>query len=223
MAKYAAKKTQPTELAPSREARRLETSRVIEDAALELFLARGFDAPTTADIAQAAGVSVRTFFRHFPGGKENVMLLEARRAMQLLKEALEARPPQEPALTAVREAVRSLPWFGEGASDESRILMFGQIASGHPDLLARMLGERQLLAEPLVELVALRMSTDPRRDLRPRLLIHGVHAAMTVTWLTWLSNPEVDAPMLFDSALDVLEGGLAAAMDGSLVANSVTD
>ncbi len=223
MVKQAATKARPTALAPSREAKRLATSRVIEDAALELFLAQGFDRPTAADIADAAGVSVRTFFRHFPGGKENVMLLEARRAMQLLKEALEARPPQEPALTAVREAVRSLPWYGEGYGEDNRVLMFAQIASGHPDLLARMLGERQLLAEPLVELVALRMSVDPQRDLRPRLLIHGLHAAMTVTWLTWLSDPEVDSSILFESALDLLEGGMAAAMNGGLVANSFSD
>jgi AcrR family transcriptional regulator len=203
---------QLTALPRTRAAKRIATNQAIEDAALELFLVQGFDAPTAAEIAEAAGVSVRTFFRHFPGGKEDVMLLEARRAMQLLREALEARPPQESALTAVREAVRSLPWYAEGYSEDSSIRMFGQIAGGHPDLLARMLGERQLLAEPLVELVALRMSADPKRDLRPRLLIHGVHAAMTVTWLTWLSDPSVDISTLFESALDMLESGMAAAL-----------
>jgi hypothetical protein len=92
--------------------------------------------------------------------------------------------------------------------------MFGQIASSHRDLLARMLGERQLLAETLVELVALRMSADPRTDLRPRLLLHGLHAAMTATWLTWIDDPQLDLRELFESALDVLERGMAEVMDG---------
>jgi AcrR family transcriptional regulator len=196
----------------NREAKRVATSQAIELAALRLFGASGFEAPTAAQIASAAGVSVRTFFRHFPGGKEDVMLLESRRTMSLLREALQARPPHESALTAVREAVRSLPWYAEGYGEDQAIHMFGQIANGHPDLLARMLGERQLLAEPLVELVALRMSTDPTRDLRPRLLLHGVHAAMTATWLTWISEPGLDLSSMLESALDVLENGMASAM-----------
>jgi AcrR family transcriptional regulator len=207
----------PQETIPTRatrEGKRVATSRAIELAALGLFAAQGFELPTAAQIAAVAGVSVRTFFRHFPGGKEDVMLLESRRTMLLLKEALEARPPDESALRAVREAVRSLPWYADGYGQDQAIQMFGQIARGHPDLLARMLGERQLLAEPLVELVALRMSTDPKRDVRPRLLLHGVHAAMTATWLTWISEPEVNLSSMFESALDLLENGMAAAMSG---------
>jgi len=191
---------------------RTATSQAIEVAAIAMFMERGFEAPTAGQIARAAGVSVRTFFRHFPGGKEDVMLLEARRAMQQLKEALESRPPQESALIALRAAVRTLASYDQGHSDDIAVRMFAQIATGHPDLLARMLGERQLLADPLVHLIALRMSTDPARDIRPRLIIHGLHAAMTVTWLTWMSDPSVDMWSLLESALDMLEGGMTAAM-----------
>lgn len=191
-----------------REARRQATGRSIEAAAIGLFAERGFDAPTAWQIAEAAGASVRTFFRHFPGGKEDVMLLDTRRFMQQMKDALEARPPQESALTAVREAVRTMPWYAEGYGQDGVIQTFGQIASGHPDLLARMLGERQLLAESLVELVALRMSADPDTDIRPRLLVHGLHAAMTATWLTWIIDPRVELSSMLESALDLLEGGV---------------
>jgi AcrR family transcriptional regulator len=195
-----------------RERQRVATRQAIEAAAIQLFSARGFEAPTAGEIAALAGVSVRTFFRYFPGGKEDVMLQESRRAMDDLRRALEARPPHESALVALRAATHSLPWYRQDYGDDRAILLFSQIASSHRDLLARMLGERQLLAETLVELVALRMSTDPRTDLRPRLLLHGLHAAMTTTWLTWIADPGLDLPALFDSALDLLEQGMADVM-----------
>lgn len=196
-----------------RERQRIVTTQAIEMAALRLFAERGFESPTAVEIAKTAGVSVRTFFRYFPGGKEDVMLQEARRGMDHLKLALEARPPHESALVAVRAAVRSLPWYAEGYGDDRAIQMYGQIASGHRDLLARMLGERQLLSETLVELVALRMSADPAVDLRPRLLLHSVHAAMTTTWLTWIADPASNLSTLLETALDLLERGMAGAMD----------
>lgn len=48
-----------------RERRRLATAGEINDAALHLFETQGVDSTTVADIARAAGVSARTFFRYF--------------------------------------------------------------------------------------------------------------------------------------------------------------
>lgn len=49
-----------------RERRRLETTNEISDAALRLFEEFSVDGTTVADIAEAAGISQRTFFRYFP-------------------------------------------------------------------------------------------------------------------------------------------------------------
>ena len=47
-----------------------DARRRLQQAALELFEERGYDATTTAEIAWRAGVTERTFFRHFPDKRE---------------------------------------------------------------------------------------------------------------------------------------------------------
>ena len=47
-----------------------DARRRLQQAALELYLERGFDATTTAQIAERAGVTERTFFRHFADKRE---------------------------------------------------------------------------------------------------------------------------------------------------------
>lgn len=56
----------------------------LRDAALALYLERGYDATTTANIAERAGVNHRTFFRHFPDKREVLFSGESD-----LREALE--------------------------------------------------------------------------------------------------------------------------------------
>ena len=48
-----------------------------EQAAIELFAERGFDATTVADIADRAGVTERTFFRHYADKREVLFAGEA--------------------------------------------------------------------------------------------------------------------------------------------------
>jgi AcrR family transcriptional regulator len=196
--------------------RGLAAAYAIEEAALALFAERGYANTTAEDIANAAGVSVRTFFRHFPNGKQGVMLLETRRHVDVLERALRRRPPQEPALTAMREAIRDFfqelddPDSRYGPAEASKV--YDQIAAGEPDLIALMMGERQLMMESLVEPVALRMSLDPDADVRPRALVHSVHAAIMVAWLIGLHNRNLNLEELVEAALDVFEQGLAHAM-----------
>ena len=49
-----------------RQRRREFTADEIERVAIELFAVRGFDTVTVDEIAEAAGISARTFFRYFP-------------------------------------------------------------------------------------------------------------------------------------------------------------
>jgi AcrR family transcriptional regulator len=196
----------------------MATTYAIERAALALFVERGLDVVTAEQVAEASGISVRTFFRHFPEGKQGVLLLETRRGVELLKQALRRRPPHEPALVAMREAaLESVRLLDEPSGPdetygrEQAMQLFSQIVAKHPDLLARLMGERQLLMEGLVGLVALRMSVDPDTDVRPRLLVHSADAAIAGAWFIAYANPHLDRCALLEEAFEVLETGMSTA------------
>jgi len=57
-----------------RQAHKTRTQRTLQQAALELFAKQGYDATTTEEIAERAGVSPRTFFRYFVT-KESVLFV----------------------------------------------------------------------------------------------------------------------------------------------------
>src|SRR5688500_19540599 len=100
----------PSTVAPAeglRERHRKRTAADLEEAALALFCERGFDAVTIDDIAAAADVSRRTFFRYY-ASKEDVILSDHPKRLDELHAALNRRPADEPALTALRHAVLSL-------------------------------------------------------------------------------------------------------------------
>ena len=66
--------------------------RRLQEAALELYRERGYDQTTTAEIAAKAGVTERTFFRHFPDKRE--VLFDGEAALSaILIEAVRDAPP----------------------------------------------------------------------------------------------------------------------------------
>ena len=90
------------------QARSVSTRESLKQIALELFAERGFDHVKIAEIAAAAGVSERTFYRHFPT-KEAVLFQDYQRRLDWLSAALDLRPANEPVLDSVRVAIRSFP------------------------------------------------------------------------------------------------------------------
>ena len=93
-----------------REENKLRTRSALERAAARLFEERGFDGTTVRDIALAAGVGERTFFRYFPS-KEDLILQEVRDLLPGLMRRVRERPAAEPLLTALLEAI--LEWLDE--------------------------------------------------------------------------------------------------------------
>src|ERR1700710_2739180 len=79
-----------------------QTRARISEVAARLFLERGYDAVTVAEVARAAGVSSVTVFNHFPR-KEDLFLDRAPDAVDVLTSAVRDREPGVDILTSLRE------------------------------------------------------------------------------------------------------------------------
>jgi len=90
-----------------RERKRRETLQRIAETGLKLFLANGYDATTLDDIAEAAGISRRTFFYYFKS-KEDILLAWQSGVSDAIRTALLAESPDQAPLDAVRNALLKL-------------------------------------------------------------------------------------------------------------------
>ena len=80
-----------------------QTHEALKRAAFELCAERGYEATATAQVAERAGVSEMTLFRHFPT-KEALLLTDP--FDPLMAEAVRARPAHEPAMLALAQGIR---------------------------------------------------------------------------------------------------------------------
>lgn len=90
-----------------REAHKQATRQALQQAADRLFADRGYGATTVRDIAEAAGVTERTFFRYF-AGKEELIIDDALGWLPVLVDAIRARPDDEDVATALRRAIQDV-------------------------------------------------------------------------------------------------------------------
>ena len=90
------------------EQRRRSTREALRRAALASFARKGFANVTVTELARAAGVTERTFFRHFPS-KEAVLFQDYETQVEWLSEALAQRPASETLIDAVLASIASFP------------------------------------------------------------------------------------------------------------------
>jgi AcrR family transcriptional regulator len=112
-----------------REENKQRTRSALEQAAARLFEQQGFEATTVRDIATAAGVGERTFFRYFPS-KEDLVLQQVRDLIPGLMQRVRERPAAESPLTALREAI--VDWLTETGTAPT-MLVSGPPKSVHRD------------------------------------------------------------------------------------------
>lgn len=90
-----------------RERKRRETLRRIAETGLKLFLTNGYEATTLEAIAEAAGISRRTFFYYFKS-KEEILLAWQGGLIDAIRTALLEQSTKQPPLDAVKNALLKL-------------------------------------------------------------------------------------------------------------------
>ena len=189
-----------------RERKKLETRRALQRAALDLFDARGVDATTVEDIADAADVSARTFHRYF-ASKEDVLFGDAADRRTRFARFLAERPDDEPLLDSLRAAAHALTDVAlQDADDDRRRLL---VIRSSPTLRAHNLHHTDLLSQIVAAHAATRLALDPDGPL-PRLLAACTIAAWRTARERTLDDPARDPHAEIDHCFELL-GHLAAA------------
>ncbi|SPM30608.1 TetR family transcriptional regulator [Mycobacterium terramassiliense] len=190
--------------APLRARQRAQIRADIRRAAFRLFIERGYDAVTTDEIAAAAGVSPRTFFRYVPA-KEELILGPARHAGAEVVLQLEQRPPKESPDVALTNAILARTRdFAETDSEEWREAMLLV-----PGLLDKVSMHTPADKERATKLIAKRMGVESDVDLRPGLLVHVGLAAADFAFQQWVRQSTPNPRPLHayvTEALDMIKG-----------------
>lgn len=189
-----------TRPAGRREARKAATRRAVQEHALRLFLAQGYEATTVEQIAAAAGVSHMTFFRYFPT-KESVV--DTDDYDPFIAGLIRGRPTAEDPLTALHRALRAgleavLP------EDRAAVLERTRLILATPALRARQADQqhstRVLFAQALAERAGLARSTFAL-DVTAAAALAALTTALTV-WADGAGTEDLTA--LVDAAFAAL-------------------
>ncbi|MCP9951541.1 TetR/AcrR family transcriptional regulator [Actinomadura madurae] len=165
-----------------RERKKEATRRALHEAAMRLAVEHGLDAVTVEAIADAAGVSRRTFSNYFTG-KEDALLYGAEQRIRSLVGTFEARPPEESSWAALRASFGAVrDQFGE---PDPRWAAQMRLAREHPSVLARQLAQYAEFERSLADLIAVRDGLPP---LRARVMAGAFITALRIGTLTWIEQ-----------------------------------
>jgi AcrR family transcriptional regulator len=165
-----------------------------------MFLDRGFDAVSVDDIADAAGMSSRTFFRYYDT-KDEILRSYQRGLTDALVDAFAGQPEGTPAFTALRAAYVATSHVAP--PDRERVRALGRLLATAPAVHARTVGETVL--DDRIEAEFARRSRARRSDPRPGVVVAAIAAAATVGWNRWVARDDRRDPALaVAAAIDLL-------------------
>lgn len=171
----------------------------LELAALALYGERGFENTTVAEIAARAGLTERTFFRHF-ADKREVLFSGADALQELLVSNVAAAPESVAPLDAVGAALEAA-----GALLEQRREYAGQraaIIAANTELRERELIKLASLASAIADALRRRGVADPAASLSAEAGI----AVFRIAFERWIQETNRrDLPELIRDSLDALK------------------
>jgi AcrR family transcriptional regulator len=170
----------------------------LEAIALRLFEDRGYANVTVDEIAAAAQISVRTFYRYFPS-KDLLLQVRVDRRSAAVVAALAARPDDEPLMTSLRVALSE----ATGAEDPKLVRQWITVVASNPDLVRGALGGIQLKVQgAIADFIASRTATDDA--FASRVLAGAVGGAVQAALRHWYAAGG-DLSATIAESLEVLE------------------
>jgi AcrR family transcriptional regulator len=171
---------------------------ILHHAAMELFTKNGFDSTTVEEIAEAAGVSKRSFFRYFET-KADLLAESVVNYGAALAESIRTSSPELSAFEVMEETVRS--GVRHAARQEVRTRQVVEIAIG--SLSARQAYQFRLIEveDTLTDAFAARFKSTSKAKVNPRLLAGVTLAIMSAIISSWFNGEYKD---LSTSARQVL-------------------
>jgi AcrR family transcriptional regulator len=178
----------------------------LEAVALRLFEQRGFSEVTIEEIAAAAQISVRTFYRYFPT-KEDVLQLRIERRAEALRAALWARPVDEPPLHSLRVALIEVV----SAEDTQLIKTWINVIVGTPSVLQSVVGGIQLKRQSMIaEFLGSRLGL-PSTALVPVMLAAAAEGVIQAAQTQWfIQGADTDLANAMSESLAVLERAMVS-------------
>jgi AcrR family transcriptional regulator len=171
----------------------------LEQAALELYVERGFEQTTVAEIAERAGLTERTFFRHF-ADKREVLFAGAGALQELLVTAVVGAPDSVAPLEAVAAAVEAAGALLQERREYSRRRQ--AVIDANAALQERELIKLAALAAALADALRQRGVTDPAAGLTAEAGI----AIFKVAFERWVKETgQPDLPQLMRESLEELK------------------
>ena len=175
----------------------------LAQAALTLYAEQGFEQTTVAEIAARAGLTERTFFRHF-ADKREVLFYGTDMARELLVRAVADAPAAAAPLDAVGAALEAVGARIQENPERARAR--DAIVSANADLRERELIKLATLASAVAGALRDRGVPEPAASLAAET---GV-AVFKVAFARWISEPgQPDLPGIFRESVDELRGVLA--------------
>ncbi|MFI8089484.1 mycofactocin system transcriptional regulator [Streptomyces sp. NPDC086080] len=177
----------------------------LESLAFELFASKGFEQTTVDDIAAAAGIGRRTFFRYH-ASKNDLVWGDFDGELARLRELLAACPRDVPMMDGLRDAVvafnrfdpADVPWH------RRRMELILRVPALQADSTLRYASWRQVVTA----FVADRTGQSPDA-LLPRLVGYTALGTCIAAYEQWLTDPDADLAELLDTAMRELRGGFA--------------
>ncbi len=175
----------------------------LAQAAMELYSEHGFEQTTVAEIAKRAGLTERTFFRHF-ADKREVLFWGSAALQELLINTLDGTPESAAPIDAVAVAIEAAGAEIQQGREFSRQRQ--AVIDANPELQERELIKLASLSGALAHTLRRRGVTEPTASLAAEAGI----AVFKVAFERWITDPnQLDFPQLIRETLDELKAATA--------------